>query len=130
MSSKNRDRMEQNGRKVIRYSNSFRRQIVKEIEEGLSIYTVQRRYGIGGGSTIQRWIKKFGKGHLINKIVRVETMEEKDRVKQLEEEIKKLKGALADSLMAQRCLEVLIEQANKEYKTDLKKTFGDQPSGS
>ena len=36
--------------------------------------------------------------------------------------------ALADSLMAQRCLEVLIEEANKEYKTDIKKNFGEPGS--
>ena len=51
-------------------------------------------------------------------------MEEKDRIKQLEEEVKKLKLALADSMLAQRSLEVVIDEANKEYKTDLKKNFG------
>ena len=55
-------------------------------------------------------------------------MEEKDRIKQLQEEIKKLKLALADSLLAQKSLEIIIEEANKEYKTDLKKNFGDSPS--
>jgi hypothetical protein len=57
-------------------------------------------------------------------------MEEKDRIKQLEEEVKKLKLALADSLLAQRSLEVLVEEANKEYKTDLKKNFGGSASTS
>ena len=52
-------------------------------------------------------------------------MEEKDRIKQLQEEVKKLKLALADSLLAQRSLEVVIEEANKEYKADLKKSFGE-----
>ena len=37
--------------------------------------------------------------------------------------------ALADSLLAQRSLEVVIEEANKEYHTDLKKNFGDKPLG-
>lgn len=122
--------MEQNDRKVIRYSNSFRRQIVREIENGLTVNAVKMRYGIGSCITISRWVKKFGKEKLLSKIVRVETMEDQDKVKQLQDEISKLKAALADSYMAQRCLEVLIEQANKEYKTDLKKTFGDQPSTS
>jgi hypothetical protein len=55
-------------------------------------------------------------------------MEEKDRIKQLEAEVKKLKLALADSMLAQRSLEVVIDEANKEYKTDLKKSFGESPS--
>ena len=55
-------------------------------------------------------------------------MEEKDRIKKLEEEIKRLKLALADSVLAKDCLEVVIDEANKEYKTDLKKNFGSERS--
>jgi len=114
---------------VIRYSISFRQKVVREIEEeGLTIEAAKRRYGIGGGQTIQRWIRKFGKYHLLEKIVRIESMEEKDKVKQMQEEIRKLKEALADSMMAQKCLETVIEEANKEYKTDLKKSFGSAAS--
>ena len=53
-------------------------------------------------------------------------MGETDRLKQLEEDNKKLKLALADAYMAKECLEGVIKMANKEYKTDLKKNFGDQ----
>jgi transposase-like protein len=95
--------------------------VIEVEEEGLSYQEAARRYGIKGGQTIQNWIKKFGKYELLNKIIRVETMDEKDRIKQLEEENSKLKIALADSLMAKRCLEVVIEEADKEYKIDLKK---------
>lgn len=112
-----------------RYSISFKQQVVKELEEsGASKEWIRKKYGIKGGSTLQDWIRKFGKNHLINQIIRIETMEEKDRIKQLEQEIKKLKMALADSLLAQRSLEVVIDEANKEYKTDLKKNFGDSAS--
>jgi hypothetical protein len=88
----------------------------------------RRRYGIAGGATIQGWIRKFGKRHLLNKVVRIETMEEKDQIKKMEDEIRKLKLALADSLMAQKCLEAVIKEADKEYKTDLKKSFGSDAS--
>ena len=113
----------------VRYSISFQRKVVKEIEEeGLFIGEVKRRYGIKGSGTVQKWVRKFGKNDLLNQVVRIETMEEKDRIKQLEQEIKKLKLALADSMLEKRCLEVLIDEANKEYKTDLKKNFGDAAS--
>lgn len=114
---------------TVRYSLSFKHQVVREIEEdGMGFGSVRRKYGIKGGSTIQKWLRKFGKTHLLNQIIRVETMEEKDRIKYLEEEIKKLKLALADSMLAQRSLEVVIDEANKEYKTDLKKSFGEPAS--
>jgi transposase len=114
---------------IIRYSVSFKRRVVREVEEGRSVSELQRLYGIKGGSTIQKWLKRFGKEQLLNRIIRVETMEEKDRIKQLEDEVKKLKLALADTVLAKRCLEVVIDEANKEYKTDLKKSFGDAVPG-
>ena len=113
----------------MRYSISFQQKVVKEIEqEGLLIEQAKRRYGITGAATVQKWLRKFGKNHLLNKMVRIETMDEKDRIKQLEQEIKKLKMALADSMLEKRCLEVVIDEANKEFKTDLKKNFGDVAS--
>lgn len=110
---------------IIRYSISFKQKVVKEVEEeGIGILAVQRRYGIKGGSTVNNWIKQLGKNHLLNKIVRVEMKGEKDRTKELEKEIKKLKEALADAYLAKECAEKIIELANEEYKTDLKKNFG------
>jgi len=114
---------------IVRYSISFKQKVLREMEEeGVSQKAICRRYGIKGTRTIHRWICKFGRNNLLHKNVRIETMEEKDRVKYLEEEIKKLKVALADSLLAQRSLEVVIDEANKEYKTDLKKNFGESAS--
>jgi transposase-like protein len=111
---------------IIRYSLSFKLRVIREMEDqGLTKAEISRRYGIKGTRTIHQWICKFGKNNLLNKNIRVETMEEKDRIKQLQEEIKKLKLALADSMLAQRGLEVVIEEANKEYRTDLKKSFGE-----
>jgi transposase len=115
---------------TIRYSISFKQKIVKEIEEeGVTIQQTAHRYGIKGGSTIQKWIKQLGKNHLLTKIIRVEMKGEKDRTKELEKEITKLKEALADAYLARDCAEKIIELANEEYKTDLKKNFGQKQSG-
>ena len=112
-------------RVIMRYSISFKQKIVREIEEeGLTVSEAASRYGIKGGSTIQQWIKQFGKNHLLNKIVRVEMKGEKDRVKELEAEIKKLKIALADATMEKHVLETLIEVVNEHYGTDVKKNLG------
>jgi transposase-like protein len=116
-------------REIIRYSISFKRKVVREIEdEGLTIMEARRRYGIKGGATVQCWLRNFGKNHLLNKIVRVEMKGEKDRVKDLEAEIKKLKLALADATMEKHVLETLIEVVNEHYQTDVKKNLGQQPS--
>lgn len=116
-------------KETIRYSISFKQKVVKEIEEqALGIRAASRRYGIKGGSTVHKWIKQFGKNHLLNKIVRVEMKGEKDRVKELEAEIKKLKIALADTTLENHALETLIEVVNEHYQTDVKKNLGQQPS--
>lgn len=109
---------------TIRYSISFKQKVVKEIEEeGLSLSAASRRYGIKGGLTVHNWIKKFGKNHLLNKIVKVEVREEKDRLKEQEAEIKRLKIALADVTLEKHALESLIEVVNEHYDTDVKKNF-------
>ena len=53
---------------------------------------------------------------------------EKDRVKELEAQIKKLKIALADATMEKHVLETLIEVVNEHYQTDVKKNLGQKPS--
>lgn len=113
----------------IRYSFGFKQKVVREIEEeGLSYSQARRRYGIKGGQTIQLWLEKFGKNHLLNKIVRIEMKEEKDRIKELEAEVKRLKLALADSVMAKDILQAVIQIADEHYGSDLKKNFGPKSS--
>jgi len=55
-------------RTVKRYSTAFKQKVVSEIESGqLSIGDARRLYDITGGETIQKWIRRFGKNHLLNK---------------------------------------------------------------
>ena len=116
-------------KQVVRYSSSFKLKVVREIEEeGLTLSQAQRRYGIKGGATVQGWLRNFGKNHLLSQIIRVEMKGEKDRVKELEAQIKKLKIALADATMENDALETLIEVVNEHYRIDVKKNLGHPPS--
>ena len=115
-----------NQKRLVRYSISFKQMVVNEVESGRSCEYLRRKYDIGSTVTIPRWVERLGKSHLLNKLVRIETMEDKNRDKEKDAEIKRLKMALADSVMAQACLEEVIKMANVEYKTDLKKNFGTQ----
>ncbi len=114
---------------TLRYSISFKQKVVKEIEEeGLTFAEAMRRYGIKGGQTIQKWAVSFGRNNLLNKVVRVEMKGEKDRVKELEAQVKKLKIALADATLAKDALEALVEVVNEHYQTDVKKNLGQKQS--
>lgn len=109
---------------TIRYSQIFKQKIVSEIEQqGMSIAEVRRKYDIRGTSTIQCWLKKFGKNHLLGKVIRIETMDEKDRIKALEAELKKYKEALAEATLENKCLTTLVKLAKSELNIDLKKNF-------
>jgi transposase len=112
-----------------RYSAAFKQKVVSEIESGkIRIEDARRIYGISGGSTIQEWIKKLGKNHLLSKVVRIEMRDEKDRIKGLEKEIRKLKTTLADEHIKNIALESLIEVADEHYSIDIKKNFGGKES--
>lgn len=82
---------------VLKYSEAFKRQVVSELESGK--FTSQRElmaaYDIRGNATISRWLRKYGKNHLLPKVIRVETKDEKDQVKALKQQIKDLEKALA-----------------------------------
>ena len=104
------------GRKVtVRYSDCFKLSIVEEIERnGLSIENCRRKYGIGGSTTIQKWLKKYGKNHLLNKIVRVETIDEIQQLKALKKELRALKEAYAEISLENKVFKTYLEIYGEE----------------
>ena len=91
---------------VRRYSEAFKRQVVEELERGrfTSAFAAQQSYGIRGDRTVSRWMKKYGRDSLLPKLVRIETMKEKDRMKEASKRIRDLETALSDSHI-DNCLE-------------------------
>lgn len=90
---------------VRRYSEAFKRQVVEELENGKfkTAFEAERSYGIGKGS-VRNWMRKYGRDNLFPKLVRVETMKEKDRKKEDRKRIRNLEAALADAHI-DNCLE-------------------------
>ncbi len=118
------------GQRIIkRYSLAFKQQVIKEIEEGrLTISKAQKLYGISGGDTIQKWMKKFGKFAILPVTLRIQVPGEIDRIKELEKKVQTLESALAQAYVENVCLNTLIEVAGEHYQVDLKKNFGSQSS--
>ena len=84
---------------VIRYSESFKLQVVRSVETGKypSCGAAREAYGIRGNGTIEYWVRKYGKNHLLGRVVRVETADERIELKRLKQEVRKLKESLADA---------------------------------
>jgi transposase len=122
-------RIMQEPRIFLRYSYAFKQKVVSEIESGkLTLSEAQRIYDIKGCGTIPSWLKKLGRGDLMNKVVRIEMKEEKDKTRELERQKRELESALAQAHLKNICLESLIECVEEHYKIDVKKNFGGKAS--
>lgn len=111
-------------RTFYRYSEAFKQKVVGEIEGGeISISRAKEIYDIKGCGTIPYWIKRYGKNHLLNKVVRIEMKDEKDKIKQLKKEKAELERALAKSQLKILRLETIIESAEEDLGIELKKSI-------
>lgn len=114
--------------KVIRYSQSFKMQLVREVEEGeLSVGAVQRKYNIKGCGTVMRWLRQYGIGKH-GKIIRVEKPNEVNEASRLRKELRQMKEALADThvelALEKAYLEVACEELNEPVDVFKKKRDG------
>ncbi len=107
--------------KIIRYSEGFKRQVVSEYEAGNSIITLQRKYGIGGNTTIQRWVQQYGREGLRHELLHLQTAEEVERVKGLEQQVKALQQALGQVTLEKLKLESILEELAETYGAEVKK---------
>jgi len=106
--------------RVVRYSEAFKRQVVLELEDGTSssIEAVSLKYGIGGHGTVARWIRKYGRNHLLPKVVRVETPDERTELQKYKAEVDQLKKALSDTYMDALLYRAHFELACEELGAD------------
>ena len=123
--------MERQVKQINYYSEAFKQKIISELESGkLTIEQARRIYNIGGSSTIQKWIKKYGKNHLLGKIVRIEMPEEVSELKKLKKQKAELESALAKAHLKILSLESIIETAEEELGIELKKSSGKKQSSN
>ena len=104
-----------------RYSKAFKRQVVREYEAGATIQELRRKYGIGGGSTIQQWIRTYGREGLRHRVMRIQSPEEADQVRLLQQEISRLQEALAQTMVEKIALEKTLALYQESFGTDLAK---------
>jgi len=109
-----------------RYSEAFKRQVVRDLEKGVTtVAEVRRRYGITGAMTIPGWLKRYGKG-IVKKASgkKAQQVVESRRFLVLERQKRELEQALTRITVEKTALESLIEEAESHLGIDLKKTFG------
>jgi len=107
--------------KIKRYSEGFCRQVVSEYEAGASIPDLQKKYGVAGFDTIRRWILKYGRQGLRFETVRIQTVEEANRMRELEKRVKELEQALGKVMLEKMKLEAILEVLEEETGDAAKK---------
>lgn len=83
----------------VRYSEAFKLQVLRELEEGKfpTRHAAARAYGIRGLGSIEYWARKYGMSHLLGKVIRVETPKEINEARELRKRVRELEKALADA---------------------------------
>ena len=103
-------------RVIKRYSECFKRQVVEELEGGRfdSITQARLHHGIPGATTVQKWIKNYGRNHLQAKVIRVEKPDEQDQIRALKKRVGQLEQALgqtqAENVLNATFLKLACEQ--------------------
>jgi transposase-like protein len=95
--------------------------VVNEYEAGEALSSLRKKYGINGMNTINRWIKKYGKGVFRNEIIRIQTAEEANRVRELEKQVQELQAALGKLTLEKLKLESIVEVLQAEIPEGVKK---------
>jgi transposase-like protein len=114
--------------KVVRYSKSFKLQLVREVEQGrLCPAGVGRKYAVRGVGTVMRWVRQYGSGQY-GKVIRVEKADEVDEASRLRKELRRVKEALADAhvelALEKAFLAVACEELNQPVERFKKKQAG------
>jgi transposase len=111
---------------IRRYSEAFKKQVVREYEEGATACSLSKKYGIKGRSTINTWVKKYGREGSRYKLMVIQKPEEQERVKQLEKRVQDLESALAQVTLDKLMLESLVEVIEEKEGIVVKKNIGRQ----
>ncbi|HEY5571965.1 MAG TPA: transposase [Anaerolineales bacterium] len=116
-------------RKIKRYSEAFRQEVVREYEAGSNIADLRKKYGIGGERTIQGWIEKYSHSGLRHQLIHIQRADEANRVRELEARVGELEGALGKVTLEKLILESTLEVLEAEYGIEAKKNAASSSSG-
>ena len=112
------------GKKVVIYSEAFKRKIVEEVLSGeISQTAAQRKYGIGGTMTIKKWLERSGRMEKDEENKHEAVEKELAELEKVKQEKRQLESALAQAHLKIMSLEALIEEVEEYYGEPVKKNL-------
>lgn len=104
------------------YNLGFKLAVVAQVERGEMTYKqAQDTYGIQGRSTVLKWLRKHGS--LDWKVPAVYTMTSPKIKETPTQKIKRLEKELSDERLKNEVLNKMIDIADKQYGTSLRKKY-------
>jgi transposase-like protein len=107
------------------YSMAFKMAVISDVEKGILTYKqAQKQYGIQGRSTVLVWLRKHGNldWGIPHRHVYLSKMKETPAQK-----IKRLERQLADEKLKTKILNGMIEYADENLGTSIRKKLLSQP---
>ena len=96
-----------------RYSEAFKRQVVKEYEAGVSVNQLRRRYGIGSHHAVYNWVKQYGHAGLRHETVVIQRADERERERALAQRVQELEKAVAQLTLDKIVLQASLAEAEE-----------------
>lgn len=117
-------------RKKRRFSEDFKRGIVKDFETGAySVFELGSIHNIAG-KVIYRWIYKYSHYNKEGYRMVEHTESSSQKVKELQEKIKSLEAIVGQKQIKIDFLEKMIDIAKEELEIDIKKNYSTPPSNT
>jgi transposase len=110
------------------FSESFKRSKVSDIEKGLvSVSELAREYEVTR-TAIYKWIYKYSAMKKKKERLVLETDSDTRKLREMKEKIKELERIIGQKQILIDFQGKVIEMAEEEYKVDIKKKYGEEPS--
>jgi len=109
------------GAKTPHYTEAFKYKVVQQVLNGASRCNLSRKYGIGGKSTILKWMRSFGLSDHKPTFIDLETMPLDQSNKELLKRIKELEAELRDEKIKATGYKKMIEIAEQQFKISIQK---------
>jgi len=115
----------------MRYSEAFKLKVVRDLEEGRYDSPVRAglAHGVKGKGTVAYWVRRYGKNHLLRKVVIVMKPEEQTEVRELRKRVRDLERALVDAHLDARIADAQLQFACEAAGIDDMEAFKKKHAG-
>lgn len=104
-----------------RYSEAFKRQVVREYEAGERGEELRQKYGIGGRNTLTRWLKQYGTAATRQELIVIQRPQERAQAQQMARRVQELETALAEVTLEKLVLRATLAEAEQRLGEPVEK---------